>query len=247
MSQAGPSRILEMSVLYSLYVWIVGGGYFMVALLLATLLSFILPVRWFDPLVKLACRFLFRLMFVRVRCEGADQISSKQHYLYMANHVNMFDIPLVEGYLPGFVRGIEARRQFSWPVYGWAIRRMGNIPIDRENFHSAIQSIKKAAAYMKRGRSLLVLPEAHRTKDGNLQAFKRLPFRLAKESGIPVVPVALVGMFRLKQVTSWRIRRSRIAVRIGKPIDEEAVKSLSPDELLELVRGKISDLLKDAP
>ena len=236
-----------MNVLYSLYVWIVGGSFFMSSLLLATLLSFILPVRWFDPLIKLASRFLFRIMFVRVRREGADQISSKQHYLYMANHVNMFDIPLIEGYLPGFVRGIEARRQFSWPVYGWAIRRMGNIPIDRENFHSAIQSIKQAAAYLKRGRSLLVLPEAHRTKDGNLQAFKRLPFRLAKESGIPVVPLALGGMFRLKQVTSWRIRHARIAVRIGDPIDAEAVKSLSPDELLELVRGKISDLLKEAP
>jgi 1-acyl-sn-glycerol-3-phosphate acyltransferase len=236
-----------MTVLYSLYVWIVGGGFFMFVLLLATIFSFVLPVRWIDPVIKLSCKFLFRIMFVKVKREGLEFISRDQHYLYMANHVNMFDIPLFEGYIPGFVRGIEASRQFSWPVYGWAIRRMGNIPIDRENFHSAIRSIKQAATFLKRGRSLLVLPEAHRTKDGNLQRFKRLPFRLAKEAGIPVVPVAILGMFRLKKVTSGLIHRTKIGIRFGKPVDAETVKSLSPDQLCALVRSRILALLEEGP
>ena len=216
----------------------------MLSLILATLLSFIMPVRWIDPALKLSCRIVFRIMFIKVKCEGADFISRDRHYLYMANHVNIFDIPLLEGYIPGFVRGIEASRQFSWPVYGWAIRRMGNIPIDRNNFHSAIRSVKQAAAFIKRGRSLVVLPEAHRTRDGELQRFKRLPFRLAQEAGIPVVPVALVGMYRLKQITSGTIRRSNIGIHFGQPIDAETVQSLSPDELSAIVRTKILELLE---
>ena len=216
----------------------------MLALILATLLSFIIPVRWIDPPLKLCCRALFRIMFVKVKREGLDYISRDRHYLYMANHVNIFDIPLLEGFIPGFVRGIEASRQFSWPIYGWAIRRMGNIPIDRNNFHSAIRSIKQAAAFIKRGRSLIVLPEAHRTRDGELQRFKRLPFRLAQEAGIPVVPVALVGMDRLKKISSGTIRRCNIGIRFSRPIDAETVRSLSPDELSAIVRAKILELLE---
>jgi 1-acyl-sn-glycerol-3-phosphate acyltransferase len=234
-----------MNRIYSLYGWVIGGGFFMLSLFLATLLSFVLPVRWIDPGIKLSCRILFRIMFVKVKREGVEHISRDRHYIYMANHVNIFDVPLLEGYIPGFVRGIEANRQFSWPVYGWAIRRLGNIPIDRKNFHSAIRSIKRAAAFIKRGRSLIVLPEAHRTRDGELRGFKRLPFHLAHEAGIPVVPVALVGMYRLKKVTSGIIRRSHIGIRFGQPIDAETVQRLSPDELSSVVRGKILKMLED--
>lgn len=42
-----------------------------------------------------------------------------------------------------FVQGVEALRQFKWPLYGWTIRRMENIPIDRNNIHASIKSMEK--------------------------------------------------------------------------------------------------------
>lgn len=107
----------------------------------------------------------------------------------MSNHASLFDIPLLEAYIPTFVRGVEALRQFKWRVYGWAIRRVGNIPIDRKNIHASIKSMKKTEKILKKGQSIVILPEGHRTLDGNLGQFKKLPFHLAKQAGVPIIPI----------------------------------------------------------
>jgi len=233
-----------MILLYSLYAWTAGGLYVLLICLLVLLLSLFLPPRIYDPLFKAMCRFLFRLLFIRVRREGADQISSGQNYLFMANHESLFDIPLIEGFIPTFLRGIEASRQFRWPVYGWVIRRLGNISIDRKNIHSSIRSMKKAADYIRSNKSLIVLPEGHRTLDGKLRPFKRLPFHLAEQVEIPIIPIGFSGLFRLKNKGSFLIRPSKIFVRFGEPIDTATIRSLSADELSALVREKILQLIQ---
>ena len=234
-----------MMFLYSIYAWTVGGLYVLLICLLVLFLSLFLPPRIYDPLFKAMCRFLFRLLFIRVQREGRDRISPGQNYLFMANHVSLFDIPLIEGYIPTFLRGIEASRQFSWPVYGWVIRRLGNIPINRKNIPSSIRSMKKAEDYIRSNKSLIVLPEGHRTLDGKLRPFKRLPFFLAKQVEIPIIPIGFSGLFRLKNKGSWLIRPSKIFVRFGEPVDADTIRTLSVDDLSALVRDKIQDLIRE--
>ena len=77
-----------------------------------------------------------------------------------------FDIPLLGGYIPGCARGVEASRQHAWPLYGWAMRRLGNIPIDRKNVFSSLNSISQTAEVLTEGKSMIILPERHRTVDG---------------------------------------------------------------------------------
>ncbi|MBU2438079.1 MAG: lysophospholipid acyltransferase family protein [Acidobacteriota bacterium] len=245
MPPSGRAGLLEMILLYSLYAWIAGGVYVLLICLLVLLLSLFLPPRTYDPLFKAMCRFLFRLLFIRVRREGAEQISSGQNYLFMANHVSIFDIPLIEGFIPTFLRGIEASPQFRWPVYGWVIRRLGNISIDRNNIHSSIRSMKIAEEYIRSNKSLIVLPEGHRTLDGKLGTFKRLPFYLAKQVEIPIFPIGFSGVFRLKHKGSYLIRPSKIFVRFGNPIDAATIRSSTVDELASLVRARIQELISD--
>lgn len=234
-----------MIALYSLYAWLTGGLYVLLICLTVLLLSLFLNPRTFDPLLKAMCRSLFYILFIRVRREGTEHIQPNRNYLFMANHVNIFDIPLLEGFTPTYVRAIEALRQFKWPVYGWVIRRLGNIPIDRKNIHSSIRSMKRAEEFVHTGKSLFVLPEGHRTPDGKLQPFKRLPFYLAKQAGIPIIPVGLSGLCRIKQVGSYMIRPAPITIRFGEPLDTQTVESTSADELSDLVRERIQDLIKD--
>lgn len=231
-----------MKHLISAYSWVVGGLYFILFLFLCIFLSFFIPQKTLDPFMKRSMKLLFKILFIKVQSEGAENVEPDETYLFMSNHESLFDIPLLEAHVPTFIRGVEAMRQFKWPVYGWAVRRVGNIPIDRKNIHASIKSMKITEKTLKKGKSIIILPEGHRTLDGNLGPFKKLPFHLAKQAGVPIIPIGLSGLFQLKHKGSWLIQPRPIKIKIGQPIFPEEFHSLSTEELRDYVRDKILDL-----
>ncbi len=232
-----------MKHLISAYSWFAGGLYFILLLFLCIFLSCLIPQKALDPFIKKSLKLLFKILFIRVHSKGAENVEKNKTYLFMSNHQSLFDIPLLEGYVPTFVRGVEALRQFKWPVYGWAIRRLGNIPIDRKNIHASIKSMKIAEEILKKGKSIIILPEGHRTRDGNLGPFKKLPFYLAKQAGVPVIPIGLSGLFQLKRKGSWLIRPRPVKIKFGPPIPPEKIRCLSTEELRDFTTEKIKDLI----
>ncbi|MFC2167590.1 lysophospholipid acyltransferase family protein [Acidobacteriota bacterium] len=186
---------------------------------------------------------MFKIIFVKVHVEGTENVDPTQTYLFMSNHVSLFDIPLLAAYIPTFVRAVEALRQFKWPVYGWAIRRLGNIPIDRKNIHASIRSIKLTEQVLKNGTSIAILPEGHRTRDGRLLPFKKLPFHLAKQSKVPIIPIGLSGLFQLKSRDSWVIHPVPITIRFGKPVTPESIEKISKEELKVHIFEQITALV----
>ena len=110
-----------MKYLISLYAWIAGGIYFLLFSFFAIFLSLFIKPKRFDPLLKLCLKFLFKIIFVKVRVEGKENVLSGQTYLFMSNHASMFDIPLFEAYIPTFVRGVEARLSSYSVVYSFQI------------------------------------------------------------------------------------------------------------------------------
>lgn len=233
-----------MKNLISAYAWIVGGLYFLFLLFVCIVLSFFIRQKTLDPYIKRSLKVLFKILSIRVLSEGTENVEQNKTYLFMSNHESLFDIPLLEAYVPTFVRGVEALRQFKWPVYGWAIRRMGNIPIDRKNIHSSIKSMKLTEKILKKGKSIIILPEGHRTLDGNLGPFKKLPFHLAKQAGVPIIPIGLSGLFELKHKGSWLIQPRPVKIKFGQPISPDKIHSLSTEELRDYIRNEIQDLIK---
>jgi len=232
-----------MKYLVSFYVWFVGGLYFICLCFIVIFLTFFLKPETIDPFLKKSFKLLFKIIFVKVRVAGAENVDPNQTYLFMSNHVSLFDIPLLAAYIPTFVRAVEALRQFKWPVYGWAIRRLGNIPIDRKNIHASIRSIKKTEQVIKNGTSIAILPEGHRTPDGQIRTFKRLPFHLAKQAKVPIIPIGLSGLFQLKSRDSWVIRPRSIFIRFGKPVFPETIEKLSKEDLNFFIHDQISALI----
>ena len=232
-----------MKYLVSFYVWIVGGLYFVCLCFITIFLTFFLKPETIDPFLKISFKLLFKIIFVKVRVEGEENVLPNQTYLFMSNHVSLFDIPLLAAYIPIFVRAVEALRQFKWPVYGWAIRRLGNIPIDRKNIYASIRSIKKTEFTLKAGTSIAILPEGHRTLDGKLRPFKKLPFHLAKQARVPIIPIGLSGLFQLKSRDSYVIRPRPITIRFGKPVTPDTIEKLSKEELNSFIHDQISALI----
>jgi 1-acyl-sn-glycerol-3-phosphate acyltransferase len=232
-----------MKVLISLYAWVFGGLYFVVLCLITIVLTFFLKPKTVDRWIKINLRFLFKMLFIKVHSEGSENIDPEKTYLFMSNHSSLFDIPLLEAYIPTFVRGVEALRQFKWPVYGWVIKRLGNIPIDRKNIHASIRSMKTTERSLKGGLSIVILPEGHRTLDGNLGEFKRLPFHLAKQAEVSIIPIGISGLFELKRKGSWHIRPCPVSIKFGEAVGMEEIEALSVDELRDKIREKICALI----
>ena len=233
-----------MKYLISVYVWLVGGLYFLLLCFKILVLSLFFKPRTIDPFIKLGAKGLFKVTFIKVKSEGTEHIEPGKTYLFMSNHTSLFDIPVFEAYIPTFVRGVEALRQFKWPVYGWIIRSQGNIPIDRKNLQASIKSAKIAEEVIKKGTSIIILPEGHRTRDGNLRPFKKLPFHLAKAAEVPIIPIGLSGVFELKRKGSWLISPRTIKIKFGSPIESETIRTLSVEDLRDLTKSKIQELVE---
>jgi 1-acyl-sn-glycerol-3-phosphate acyltransferase len=230
--------------IFSLYLWSVFFLYSLFFLIVAIIVSYIFEPKKYTPWLQKLLQLLFKLLFIKVEVEGRENIDTSKTYLFMANHVSLFDLPLLGGFIPGYARGVEANRQHAWPIYGWAMRRLGNIPIDRKNIFSSLNSIGKTVDTIGEGKSMIILPEGHRTMDGELREFKSFPFLLAQKSGVEVVPIGLSGLYKLKNKNSWKINPRTIKIKFGKPISIQIIKELSTKELRDKVREEIESLIE---
>ena len=224
-------------------------GYGIAAVLLILLLvlvpfqSLLGNQRVLDPLLKLICRLLPLGFGCRVQVTGRQHIDRGKSYIFMSNHVNILDAPVLYGHIPNFVRAVELEDHFSWPVWGTITRRLGNIPISHKNMTQAMGSLRRAAEALAGGTSIIILPEGHRTRDGNLGPFMRGPFRLALSSRADIVPVAMRGAYDRKNVHSPIVHPGRMELVFGTPIPFQSYGAQTDRELRAAVRRAIGELI----
>lgn len=230
-----------MSGIYSLFVWVWIFILLLIFFPIANILMF-LPKAQYDPMVKWMTKILLTLIGIRVKVEFAENLNRKGTYLFLSNHVNILDPFLLYGYIPTFVRGVELAAHFRWPIYGWTLRRMGHVPIDRDNAGRAIQSINKAAILLRKGTSMVILPEGRRTSDGKLAKLLRGSFILAKEGGRDLVPIIISGGWEITHRGSWKISPGKIKLKFGKVIREKEFRELSTNELRDLCRLRLKEI-----
>jgi len=207
--------------------------------------SYLFKPRQYDRYIKWLCRVFLKSVFIRVEVSGIEKIDPNKTYIFMSNHVNIFDVFLLYGYIPNFARGVELDSHFRWPLWGAVTRRFGNIPISQKYFQSALESLNRAEQAIKEGTSIIILPEGHRTRDGNLLPFMRGPFLMAKKAKADIVPAAMIGMYRIKQVKHWLVRPGTVKFVFGDVIPYESYEKLSTKELRDLVREKIKQLIEN--
>ena len=174
---------------------------------------------FFHKITKLFASGTLKICGVQLNVEGTDNLDPGQHYVYISNHASQFDIPAIIAGIPDKIRIIYKKELEKIPIFGWALKyNKIYISIDRKHGQSAIQSLEEAAEKIKKGESVLLFAEGTRSPDGNLQPFKRGPFKLAILSGVPVVPVTIVGSHKILPKNSLRIRSGTITIKISEPI-----------------------------
>jgi 1-acyl-sn-glycerol-3-phosphate acyltransferase len=226
--------------------WAAGASLFVPLGSLVVLLSYLAPPRRFHAFASWSCRLILRALGVRVTVTGGERLHPGRAYLFVGNHVNLFDVFVFYGYIPLFFRGLELDEHFDWFFYGRVIRRLGMIPISQTRGRAALRSLKTAQAVLAGGTSVLILPEGGRTLDGEFQPFKRGAFLLARHAGVEVVPVVMTGAFKILQRGRLFIRPGRMGLRLGAPIPRVQLRKMRTDAIAELVRGRMADLFSQA-
>lgn len=224
--------------LRSLLHWAVTLPVFLAACVVVWLASFVLRGRALETVIKAGCRAVLVLAGVRLRVTGRENAVPGRAYVVMMNHVNFFDPFTFYAAFPGIARGAEEESHFRWPVYGGTIRRIGMFPIDRKNPGRAVESLRRAADWV-RGRpgfSFGILPEGTRTLDGRLGPFKRGGFLMAIETGLDILPLVQKGAFEVARKGSLVIRPGRVEVAIEPAVPVAGYTKETVGELIERVR-----------
>ena len=167
----------------------------------------IVPALWWLARGILAP--LFRLAF-RLRVGGVENIPTEGPTLFVANHISMWDPPMI-GYALVSRRRVYFMAKselFRVPVLGWVIRRTGAFPVERGGADRS--AIRTAREVLDRGDALLMFPEGTRNTDGRIQPAWPGAGALGLADHVRVVPVAIAGSNR---------RFGPVRVSVGTPLD----------------------------
>ncbi|MFH1981016.1 MAG: lysophospholipid acyltransferase family protein [Pseudomonadota bacterium] len=184
---------------------------------------------------------------VRVVAIGGELLQPDHSYVFISNHASHLDSPAIALSLPHTLRFIGKMSLSRIPFFGWATRRIGIIYIDRNDPENARRTLSTAGASLTGGVSTLFYAEGTRTTDGRLQPFKKGGVMLALKTGLPIVPITVVGSRTLMPKHALRIRPGTIRVIIGPPIETVGKSPAQRDALIETVRAHIQDTLHRYP
>src|SRR5262245_15150161 len=95
---------------------------------------------------------------IRLRVVGLENIPQHMPYVLCANHQSHMDTPIILAALPFQFRFTPKKQLFRYPFLGWHLRRSGHIPIDRENTHEAVKSLRDAAENMRQRNPVVIFP-----------------------------------------------------------------------------------------
>ncbi|KPK25333.1 MAG: acyl-phosphate glycerol 3-phosphate acyltransferase [Desulfobacterales bacterium SG8_35_2] len=184
-----------------------------------------------------------RVSGVEVTVAGTEQLDPEKPYIFAANHQSQFDIFVLQGFLGVNFRWLAKKELFRVPIWGTAMRRAGYIPIDRSHGRQAIKSLDKAAKKIRAGTSVIIFPEGTRSSDGKLHDFKAGAMVLAIKSGVPIVPVAIIGTYAILPKGKLLMNPGKVRIRVGPPIETKNYSSRDKHQLAKVLQDDVAELL----
>jgi 1-acyl-sn-glycerol-3-phosphate acyltransferase len=178
-----------------------------------------------------------RLTGVKVETVGLDRFDHSRSYIFMSNHVSNLDPPIQIPLIPRRTSVMVKRELFKTPILGRAMRLGALVPVDRGNREAGIEAVKAAKEVVRQGLNMTIYVEGHRSFDGKLLPFKKGPFYLAMECGVPVVPVTITGTHHAMPKARFAIKPGVVRVIFHPPIEPQDFGSR--ECLMEKVRAVI--------
>jgi 1-acyl-sn-glycerol-3-phosphate acyltransferase len=234
-------------VLRSALLWAATLLHFFTVVPVLIFLAVFLDPRKHDWLQRSLCRRIAFFSGARVVARRSPGFDPERTSLFMVNHVNLFDPFLLYCVIPQHVRGWELESHFKIPVYGWLMHRFGNVPVPDVRRPSDLKRLwRLTREAIDGGTSLIIFPEAKRTRTGQVDQFEDGGFRLAQQMGIPIVPVTLEGSFQHFRTGHWLLRPHTVTIHLHDTIDTSGLTKEDVPALRDKVRATIIAPLRES-
>ncbi len=157
----------------------------------------------------------------RLEVVGRENIPTAGPFILVANHQSYLDPIIVQVLCPRPLHTLAKSTQFTGKVMSWVMPRVNAIPTRRYRIEP--QAVRVVLRRLATGEAVGVYPEGERSWDAELQPFRRGTIRLLLKAGVPVVPCGLAGAYDVWPRWSKKLRRGRIRVEFGKPLQWPAM------------------------
>lgn len=235
--------------LYSAYVWtvafaVMGLGAFITLPLLVLRFPYQKVHGWVTAPMFSAT---LPVATIRLRVHYHPDFDPEVRSVFGQNHINLLDGMLAAKVIPHAFSGLMNAWQFKIPIYGWLMSLSKGIPVDKTKRETLIEDISAAARNRKEiGMSVLTFPEGHRTMTGNVGQFRTGVFRMAVNAGMPVVPIAVRGLYDVNNKNmGWFFRAFQtVDVFVGPQFDTAPYEGESVSKLAKRVRAYLVSCLE---
>lgn len=187
-------------------------------------------------------RVLFPLLGIRVEKVWHPDFDPQRGAVILANHQSWLDIPLLIGWVRplAFLAKYEL---FRIPFLSAGMRRIRCIRVVRGNREANKKVAEQLVDNLRAGYSYGVYPEGTRTRDGQIQPFRRGIFHIIAGNAIEVVPVTIDGAFDVLPKISWGMFSGTIRVTVHQPIPANEVEQMDVNSLQKRVFEAVASAL----
>lgn len=193
-------------------------------------------------LARQSIRGILRLAGIRVVVSGHERLAADETYMFVGNHVSNLDPPVAYLATGRDVRTFTKIEVFRVPIFGRVIRRAEFPAVDRRDRRRAIAALNEASAALAEGHDFLAFPEGTRSETGALGEFKKGPFVMAIQGGVPIAPFILRGTRDLLPKGSRRLSGGVVEVEFLEPVPTAHLSVKDRDVL----RGEVRALMAAA-
>ncbi len=197
-------------------------------------------------IARLWARYSLWCSWSPLTVEGREHLRVTGPVVYASNHTSYMDTPVLFASIPGQFRILAKRELWKIPFIGWYLNRSGQIPVDIDTTRAALTSLSGGVKTLRSGMPVFVFPEGGRTPDGHLQPFMNGAAYLAIRAQVPVVPMALSGVYHLLPMHTKHIFPTQLWLRVGAPIDTRGMTVRDTDALTRQLHSAIDALRVEA-
>ena len=197
------------------------------------------------PVALFGAREWLRLSGVRVAVRGLELLDPKQTYVFVSNHRSYLDTAAMFIYTGRRIGLLAKKELLKVPVLGVGMGFVNVMAIDRTNRENAIRTTEAAAKRIQSGVSFAVFVEGTRAKPGELLPFKKGAFYMARQAGVPVVPVAIKNSDVLMGKGTGEARAGTLEMVMLPPVETSGIETDEDmNRFIAAVRDSIAAELK---
>jgi len=196
-------------------------------------------------MVRTGVRSLIRIG-ARPKTSGFEHVPQTGGFIVASNHLSFLDSVIIQALLPRQVRFFAKADYWTQPGVKGRIMRgffdaVGSIPVERGDQSASVNALTQLVNFIEAGDGVGIYPEGTRSRDGRLYRGRTGVGWLALTTGVPVVPVGLIGTDKLQPPGKRIILPRKFELRVGEPVQ---VEHLGPKHGLP-IRRQTTDLIME--